>query len=287
MFGFLNVYKPVGKTSHDVVAYFRKLLKIKQIGHTGTLDPFAEGVLPICIGKATRLIEYLADDKAYLAFIQFGKATDTFDTEGKVIFETDKKITQNNLEKELKNFEGEIEQLPPIYSAIKIDGKKLYEYAREGKEVYIKPRKIQINKIELKEFDYDKQTAQIYIECSKGTYIRSIANDLGKNLVCGGYLYRLIRTKSGKFNLNDATKEEIFTDKSIVQEKLINPIDMLNLPTYNLSEKELEKVSHGQNLLNKSMKCGDFIILIYNNKIKAIAKINDNLIKINKVFDNV
>ena len=115
MFGFLNIYKPVGKTSHDVVAYFRKLLKVKQIGHTGTLDPFAEGVLPICIGKATRLIEYLPDEKAYIAFVQFGKSTDTFDTEGKVIFASDKKITQDNLESELKNFEGEIEQLPPIY----------------------------------------------------------------------------------------------------------------------------------------------------------------------------
>lgn len=287
MFGFLNVYKPAGKTSHDVVAYFRKLLEIRQIGHTGTLDPFAEGVLPICIGKATRLIEYLADDKAYIAFVQFGKSTDTYDTEGKIIFESKKKITQDNIVHELKNFEGEINQLPPIYSAIKIKGKKLYEYAREGKEVEIQPRKVTIHTVELKEFNYETQTAQIFIECSKGTYIRSIADDLGKKLGSGAFLYRLIRTKAGNFTLDKTIEMNKFSDTNFAQENLINPIEVLNLPTYTLSPDELEKVLHGQNLLNKSMKCDDLIILVYNNRIKAIAKINDNIIKVNKVFDNV
>ena len=176
MFGLLNIYKPVGKTSHDVVAYLRRVLKIKQIGHTGTLDPFAEGVLPVCIGKSTRLIEYLPDEKAYLAYVQFGKSTDTYDTEGKIVFETDKKVSETEILEKLPLFEGEIEQIPPIYSAIKVNGKKLYDYAREGKEVEIKPRKVIINKIELKDFDFENQVAQIYIECSKGTYIRSIAH---------------------------------------------------------------------------------------------------------------
>jgi len=208
LFGFLNVYKPVGKTSHDVVAYFRKLLKIKKIGHTGTLDPFAEGVLPICIGNSTRLIEYLPDDKAYLAFVQLGKATDTYDTEGNVTFESDKKVTKDDILEALKTFEGEIEQLPPMYSAIKVAGKKLYEYAREGKVVEVKPRKVTIHKIELKNFDEEKQEAQVYIECSKGTYIRSIANDLGQNLDCGGYLTRLIRTQAGKFLVENSIKSD-------------------------------------------------------------------------------
>ena len=287
MFGFLNVYKPVGKTSHDVVAYFRKLLKIKQIGHTGTLDPFAEGVLPICIGKATRLIEYLPDDKAYLAFIQFGKATDTYDTEGKTIFESDKKITEQEILDGLKSFEGEIEQYPPIYSAIKVDGKKLYEYAREGKTVEIKPRKVTIKNIELKSFDFEHQTAEIYIECSKGTYIRSIANDLGQKLGCGGHLYKLIRTKAGKFTIENSIKMTDFQTSDIVQKNLINPIKMLDLPIYNLTKDENEKVLHGQNILNKSMKYADFIILIYNDNIRAIAKLDNHIIKVNKVFDNV
>jgi len=287
LFGFLNVYKPVGKTSHDVVAYFRKLLKIKQIGHTGTLDPFAEGVLPICIGKATRLIEYLPDDKAYLAFVQLGKSTETYDTEGKITFESDKKVNKEDVLKNLKNFEGEINQYPPKYSAIKVNGKKLYEYAREGKTVEIKARQVKIFKIELQDFDYTNQTAKIYIECSKGTYIRSIANDLGENLGCGGYLYKLIRTHVGKFNIENSIKMEDYKNIEMVENNIIQPVEMLNLPIYELNDYELEKVSHGQSLLNKSIKYVDFIILVYNKRIKAIANIDNGLIKVIKVFENV
>ena len=161
MFGFLNIYKPKGMTSHDVVAVLRRLTKIKQIGHTGTLDPFAEGVLPICIGKSTRLIEYLADDKEYLATVQFGSNTTTYDLEGDIVENFNKKITKTELLAELENFKGEISQLPPIYSAIKVNGKKLYEYARKGEDVEIKPRTVVISKIELKSFDENTQSAQI------------------------------------------------------------------------------------------------------------------------------
>lgn len=286
MFGFLSVYKPVGKTSHDVVAYFRKLLKIKKIGHTGTLDPFAEGVLPICIGNSTRLIEYLPDDKAYLAFVQFGKATDSYDIEGNVIFQSDKKVAKEDVKQALKKFEGDIEQLPPIYSAIKVNGKKLYEYAREGKSVEIKPRKVTIYKIELKNFDYDNQEAQVYVECSKGTYIRSIANDLGQVLGCGGYLTRLIRTKAGKFLLENSKKMEDFSSKEIVENNLIEPISMLNYETYSLNDSEKIDISNGKPLLNKSIKNAENLILVYNDCIKAIASSCDGCIKVKKVFNN-
>lgn len=286
MFGFLSVYKPVGKTSHDVVAYFRKLLKIKKIGHTGTLDPFAEGVLPICIGNSTRLIEYLPDDKAYLAFVQFGKATDSYDIEGNVIFQSDKKVAKEDVEQALKKFEGDIEQLPPIYSAIKVNGKKLYEYAREGKSVEIKPRKVTIYKIELKNFDYYNQVAQVYVECSKGTYIRSIANDLGQVLGSGGYLTRLIRTKAGKFLLENSKKMEDFSSKEIVENNLIEPISMLNYETYSLNDSEKIDISNGKPLLNKSIKNAENLILVYNDCIKAIASSCDGCIKVKKVFNN-
>ena len=165
MFGFLNVYKPVVMTSHDVVAFLRRVLKIKQIGHTGTLDPFAEGVLPISIGKATRLIEYLREDKGYIATVQFGISTDTYDSEGKITFESDIKVTSKDIDSILAKYCGEIEQIPPIYSAIKVKGKKLYEYARSGEKVEIKPRKVIIDKIELIDFNYEKQQATINIEC--------------------------------------------------------------------------------------------------------------------------
>lgn len=286
MFGFLNVYKPVGKTSHDVVAYFRKLLKIKKIGHTGTLDPFAEGVLPICIGNSTRLIEYLPDDKAYLAFVQLGKATDSYDTEGNVIFESDKKVTKEQLVSALTSFEGEIEQLPPMYSAIKVKGKKLYEYAREGKTISVAPRQVTIHKIELKNFDEEKQEAQVYIECSKGTYIRSIANDLGQNLCCGGYLTRLIRTKAGKFLVEDSIKMQDYKSIEFVEKHLIEPISMLNYPLYNLNSSEKLDISNGKPLLNKSINNAENIILVYNDSIKAVASSCNGCIKVKKVFNN-
>ena len=185
LFGFLNVYKPKGMTSHDVVGRLRRVTKIKQIGHTGTLDPFATGVLPICIGKSTRLIEYLEDDKEYLATVQFGKNTDTYDLDGEVVATFDKKVSEDDVRIALKSFEGEISQMPPIYSAIKVNGKKLYDYARAGQEVEIKPRTVFISKIELVEFNQEKQEAKLLVACSKGTYIRSIAYDLGNNLGCG------------------------------------------------------------------------------------------------------
>ena len=287
MFGFLNVYKPVGKTSHDVVAYFRKLLKIKRIGHTGTLDPFAEGVLPICIGNSTRLIEYLPDYKAYLAHVQLGKATDSYDVEGNITFESDIKVTESDIKQALKTFEGDIEQLPPMYSAIKVNGKKLYEYAREGKNIEVKSRKVSIFKIELKEFDEKQQVAQVYIECSKGTYIRSIANDLGKDLGCGGHLIRLIRTKAGKFNVADSIEMMDYNSPEFVQNHLIEPISMLNYPLYELHESENIDISNGKQLLNKTINNAENLILVYNNRIKAIASSSNGCIKVKKVFNNV
>lgn len=284
MFGFLNIYKPKGITSHDVVARLRRVAKIKQIGHTGTLDPFAEGVLPICIGKATRLIEYLNDDKEYLATVQFGKTTDTYDIEGKITSEFDKKVTSDDVIKALKDFEGEILQTPPIYSAIKVNGKKLYDYAREGKKVEIQPRKVFINKIELQSFDEQNQTADILVACSKGTYIRSIAYDLGEKLGCGGYLTKLVRTRAGKFTVENSINLDDFNTIEKVGQNLINPLEMLDLPTLEIDEYEHKKVMLGQFLENKSIYCNDFLILIYNNKINAVAVVDDGKIKVKKVF---
>lgn len=266
-------------TSHDVVAVMRRLTKIKQIGHTGTLDPFAEGVLPVCIGKATRLIEYLDDDKEYLATVKFGTATTTYDIEGEKTFVSDKKITETELLNELKNFKGEISQLPPIYSAIKVKGKKLYEYARKGEDVEIQPRKVTIEKIELKNFDIENQTAEILIACSKGTYIRSIAHDLGKNLNVGGHLIKLVRTKAGSFTIENSVPLEGLN----VSENLLNPLDKLNLPKVELSETDYQKILHGQQIENNT-KCVDFVILIYNNIISAVGFADKNKITVKKVF---
>lgn len=284
MFGFLNVYKTKGMTSHDVVARLRRVTKIRQIGHTGTLDPFAEGVLPICIGKATRLIEYLNDDKEYLATVQFGTNTDTYDLEGEVTESFVKKVTQEEIEIALKDFEGEISQLPPIYSAIKVNGKKLYDYAREGKDVEIQPRKVFVSKIELKNFDFEAQTAEIVVACSKGTYIRSIAYDLGQKLNCGGHLIKLIRTKAGKFEIKNSTQLDDFADEKNVDVKLINPLDMLDLPKLQITEDQHKKVLQGQYFNVDTNFDNNFLILIYNNNISAVALVEEGKVKVKKVF---
>lgn len=285
LFGFLNIYKPKGLTSHDVVARLRKITKVRQIGHTGTLDPFATGVLPICIGKATRLIEYLDDDKEYLATVQFGKNTATYDLEGEITATFDKKVTEEDVKNTLKAFEGEISQIPPIYSAIKVNGKKLYDYARQGQDIEIKPRKVTISKIDLKEFDKTSQSAKITVACSKGTYIRSIAYDLGAKLGCGGYLTALERTKAGKFQVNTAIKLEDLTEVSQIVENLINPLDMLSIPIHNLSENERERVSHGMSICNSDFSDSDIVILSYGGRIYAIGKVEQNKILVKKVFE--
>ena len=281
LFGFLNIYKPVGMTSHDVVSVLRRVTKIKQIGHTGTLDPFAEGVLPICIGKATRLIEYLQDDKEYLATVQFGAATNTFDLDGEKVFTYDKKVSRDDIKEGLKSFEGEILQLPPIFSAIKVKGKKLYEYARKGEEVEIQPRKVVIENIELKNFDEELQQAQILLKCSKGTYIRSIANDLGKNLGCGGYLIKLIRTQAGKFRVENSVQ----LDGIDVKSNLTNPLDILSLPKIAVDNDDLARIKNGMPIHKTCDKIGNFVSLIYNDvEICAVGIADGEKIKLKKVF---
>lgn len=282
MFGFLNVYKPKGKTSHDVVAILRRITKVKQIGHTGTLDPFAEGVLPICIGKATRLIEYLADDKAYIATVQLGSSTTTYDLEGDVVNVSDKRISLEDFEEVLHLFRGEISQIPPIYSAIKIKGKKLYEYARNGEEVKIEPRVVNIYKLELLSFDSESQKAELYVECSKGTYIRSIANDLGEALGCYGHLIKLVRSNAGMFKLEDTVKLEYLETIEQVQQKLIYPLDYMNYQKYELSETEKAKVAHGIAIpvtLNDGVA-----ILTYKSSLVAVVNVSNKLAKMSKVF---
>lgn len=301
MFGFLNIYKPEGITSFDVIAYLRKVTHIKQIGHTGTLDPFAVGVLPVCIGKSTKLIEFLPDDKAYLAVVQFGMETDTCDKDGQIINTFNRHVTKSELENVLPNFSGEIEQIPPIYSAIKVNGKKLYEYARAGEQIEIKPRKVVINKILLKSFDEDAQRAQIYIECSKGTYVRSIARDIGKLLANGAYLTALERVKAGEFTLSNCVKLTNIKTVEDVKNNLINPSDVLSQSKYYLNDVEKERVVHGMSIkINKKslyLKDSDgenslvecllnkVVFFIYSGKMYGVGIINGEEIKVKKVFE--
>lgn len=286
LFGFLNVNKPAGMTSHDVISVLRRVSSIKQIGHTGTLDPMAQGVLPVAIGKASRLIEYLNENnKEYAAEIQFGKISDTYDTEGKITEYSKEKVDKAQIKNCLEKFLGEIEQIPPAHSAVHYKGKRLYELARKGIiPDDIPKRKVYISKCELIEFDYEKQKCKIDIACSKGTYIRSIVNDLGIMLKCGGVMTALTRTASGIFKIENSVKlDEIKTIKDI-ENYLINPIDVLSYKCYALSEIELQKVEHGQSLSTKEFSNGEMVCLTYKNKLCAISqKTNDRLIT-KKVF---
>ncbi|MDO8673853.1 MAG: tRNA pseudouridine(55) synthase TruB [Dehalococcoidia bacterium] len=202
--GILNIHKPAGMTSFDVVAAIRRITGEKRVGHGGTLDPLAMGVLPVCLGRATRVVEYLiGGGKAYCAMVALGVTTDTDDTEGRITAEADASgITQSQFEQTMAGFLGKIQQVPPKYSAIKIGGRKLYELARAGTEVNIGPRPVEIFSIKL--LCFEAPVAVIEVECSKGTYIRSLARDIGQALGVGGHLHRLVRTRSGAFSLDDA-----------------------------------------------------------------------------------
>ena len=272
-------------TSHDVVSYLRRVTKIKQIGHTGTLDPFAEGVLPVAIGKATRLIEYLNDDKAYIGRFCFGKSTDTYDIEGNVVNFFEEIVSKQDIITHLPPC-GEIEQYPPIYSAKKINGKKMYELARAGvgiNDIEIKPCKITIYKSELLDFNEEEQWADIYIECSKGTYIRSIANDLGKALNNGCYLSKLKRTKACGINVENSSFLDDLEIINDVEKILLNPVDFLTLPKQELNEIEYERISHGMTVYNR-LNLNNTVLLTKNNQLVAIAKVTGDGIKPKKVF---
>ena len=215
MDGIINIYKEKGYTSHDVVARLRGILHIKKIGHTGTLDPEAVGVLPCCIGKGTRLVDMIADrSKEYEAVMRLGVTTDTEDMTGDILSTSNVDVTPSDIENAASSFVGDIEQIPPMYSALKINGKRLYELAREGKVVERKPRNITINSIDITEINLP--LVNMRISCSKGTYIRSLIRDIGDKLSCGAAMDSLIRTRVGIFNIDEALRldevERIFKD---------------------------------------------------------------------------
>jgi tRNA pseudouridine55 synthase len=259
--GILIVDKPEGLTSHDVVARLRRILKTKRIGHTGTLDPFATGVLVMLVGKATRLAQFLdKDKKEYQATIRFGFETDTGDVSGspKRIQNSKFKIQNEEIEEALKDFRGEIEQTPPMYSAKKVAGKKLYELARKGIEIERKPVKITIYEIEKMENGKWKMEngktfdVKIRVACSAGTYVRTLAEDIGKKLEVGAHLSALRRTCAGQFDLSKAvTIEELeeIVSKDKLGEVMISMNDALaHLPKVVLNEVEIKNAQNGKKL---------------------------------------
>lgn len=280
MNGIIIINKQKGCTSHDVVAKVKKLLNIKKVGHTGTLDPNATGVLPLLLDKGTKLSKYLIQhDKEYEVVLKLGIKTDTLDGEGKILEES--KVTWKSI-KEIEDifssFIGKQEQMPPIYSAIKVNGKKLYEYARKGQTVEIKPREIQIYNMELQKIDKEKDEILFKVECSKGTYIRSLCEEIAKRLGTIGYMKELNRTKVGIFKIdNSITIEEIEENKQIVEEKIITMQELFKkYPRIDLKSNELQKLLNGVKI---NTKLKDGIYNIYSEKYIGLGIVENNKLK--------
>ena len=259
MEGILPLYKPAGLTSHDCVFKLRKILKTKKVGHTGTLDPDVTGVLPICIGRATKVAEYITDvGKAYEGEVTLGVSTETEDASGEIIEElpVNRVIMRQEILDVFKSLTGEITQTPPMFSAVKVNGKRLYEYARKGIEVERPSRKVRIYKLELldsrNEFSGSKITFKFHAECSKGTYIRTLAVMIGERLGFPAHMSSLVRTRSASYMLEDCFRfneiEELMEDGEI--DKALQPIEsaLMHLPKYRISDKVAEKVMNGVRL---------------------------------------
>ena len=226
--GVINVYKEKGYTSHDVVAKLRGILHQKKIGHTGTLDPDAEGVLPVCLGRGTKLCDVLADhDKEYETVLLLGTVTDTQDITGTVIRTGQVNVTEDEVRECIRSFQGEQMQVPPMYSALKVGGKKLYEMAREGIEIERRPRPVHFYNIEVIEMELPR--VKIRVHCSKGTYIRTLCHDIGEKLGCGGCMEKLLRTRVERFELLGARKLsqiQEFADRGKIEDIVI-PVDQM------------------------------------------------------------
>lgn len=285
MNGIIIINKHKGCTSHDIVYKVKKMFNEK-VGHTGTLDPMATGVLPLLIGKGTQCSKYLINhDKIYNVTLQLGEKTDTADSEGKVI-ETkevkEKTLKKENIEKILEKFKGKQEQIPPIYSAIKVNGKKLYEYARKGQEVEIKPRKIEIYNIELLNINKKQKQIEFQVSCSKGTYIRSLCEDIAQRLGTVGYMLELKRIQVGNFNIKEAiTIEQLennIDNKEFIEENFIQFEKIFkNKEKIELDDRKLRLFLNGVQLTSDKK---EGIYKIYNNnKFIGIGIVENKLLK--------
>ncbi len=289
MNGIILVDKPCGWTSHDVVGKLRGILRERRIGHSGTLDPMATGLLVVFAGRATRAVEFAeADSKEYIAGLRLGVSTDTQDTTGNVLNTCEALPSKDELIAAANGFLGEISQIPPMYSAIKINGKKLYELARRGEIVERSPRKVTISKLEL--VGEDKCDYILDIHCSKGTYIRTLCSDIGDKLGCGGCMSSLRRVKAGVFSITQAyTMEQIqAAADSGGLDGIIIPVDTLftDKPKLTVNEFEEKKLRNGNTIKTKSAD-GTYRVYSESGEFLLLAEVKDNLLKTIKSFFEV
>ena len=279
--GILNVDKPQGITSHDVVDAIRKVFSNQKVGHTGTLDPLATGVLPICIGDATKLSDNLmSENKKYSVKMLLGVETDTYDITGRIVFASVLNKDEIYIKERIKRFIGKQQQVPPKYSAIKVEGKKLYQYAREDKEVEIKSREIEIYNIDNIKIDMDSKEIAFDVECSKGTYIRSLVSDIGKKIGCGATMTELRRIKTGDFEIKNSIPLYDFLKLEYMDmvDKIISVEDYYNEnKKITLTDEELKKFLNGVNI---EVQSSDQIVRVYSkNKYIGLGTVGDKNLK--------
>lgn len=291
--GVLVVAKEPGPTSHDIVGLVRRLTGVKRVGHGGTLDPFAAGVLPVFIGHATRLVEYHgAEAKEYRAVVCFGARSTTDDLQGELTPADASAPTREDVERALQPLRGEIEQVPPDYSAVRVSGRKAYELARHGEKPELRPRHVTVTRLDLTEWDDSdaaRPVATMEIACSAGTYIRALARDLGDALGCGAYLGALTRTASGPFRLEqahplDAVRAALSSGRA---SELLLPMDAgLGFPEVQLSAAELTHLARGQQLRHASPADGSIIVRVLDpsGRLVAIARAENGVLQPEKVF---
>ncbi|MBU3110791.1 tRNA pseudouridine(55) synthase TruB [Clostridium lacusfryxellense] len=268
MNGIINVFKPTGITSFDVVRTIRKISNIKKVGHAGTLDPEASGVLPVCIGRATKAIDYIMGDfKIYEVELKLGVTTDTYDREGKILSESEVALSDEEITGAINSFIGEIKQIPPMYSALKVNGKKLYELARAGIEIERAARPITIYEIDIT--NLESPYVKFRVKCSKGTYIRSLCYDIGELLKCGGMMWNLRRTATGQFHIDDAINIEDLNEENI--SKHVMPIEKIfqNNSKIIIEDKFVKFLLNGVVVKDKALTCKfemGTMYSIYNNE---------------------
>lgn len=297
-YGILPLWKERGMTSHDCVFKLRKLLKTKKVGHTGTLDPNVEGVLPICVGKATKVAEYLTDaGKEYEAEVTVGFSTTTEDADGELLESTSPvAFSRDQLLSAIGNLTGDITQIPPMYSAVKVNGKRLYEYARKGIEVERPSRNVTIYKLELldgrEEFSGETVKFRIRIACSKGTYIRTLAVQIGEQLGYPAHMSNLVRTRSGKFQATDCiTLDDAasLAEKNELVDRLL-PMEwaLTDFPTVEIDEVQMKAISNGQVLpVHEMLKDEERLVFTQNGKAVAIYRhhpLKSGMMKPEKMF---
>ena len=294
--GVVVVNKPQNWTSHDCVAVVRRVIGVKRVGHTGTLDPMATGVLPVCVGTAARINEYLDyDTKTYDCVMKLGIITDTLDIWGEVLEERPvPDMDEAVIAETIMGFTGEISQIPPKYSALKVAGKKLYEYARAGQEVEIKPRKINIKHISVNNIDLENKEISFTVECSKGTYIRSLCADIGEKLGCGACMSGLVRTKTGVFTLDDTV--DIEAVKKMSREELVSKLFPTDYPLVQFGRVELsanrakdfvngKKIPKRDLAIVREASRDDFYNVYFNDTFLGVAKLVKGVLSAHKVFD--